>query len=161
MPSGSDNSGVPEDGYRYTMGFAVGTSNPPTNMLPDPAGWRGSESDLDTMGERDATGYLHRKMVATKHPIKIHYNALKWSKLAEIRPLLNHEKLYFTFPDPATHYGDANADGTFNILDLISDLLCNKCACLSDNLSCLCGYGILCKLEACDTISECKLFIKL
>ena len=27
---------------------------------------------------------------------------------------------YFTFPDPATHYGDANADGTFNILDLIS-----------------------------------------
>ncbi len=33
----------------YTMGFMVG------NMpIPDPSGFSGKESDLDTMGERDA-----------------------------------------------------------------------------------------------------------
>ena len=98
MPNSSDNN--TEITYRYTMGFAVGTSNPPGTALPDPSSFTGSESDLDTMGERDATGYLHRKMVATKHPIKLAWNGLQWSKIVEICQAVNHEKLYFTFPDP-------------------------------------------------------------
>ena len=97
MPSGS--GGNPNDGYNYHMGFSVGSGQDLTS-LPDPSGFTLSESDLDTMGERDATGYLHRKMVATKHPIKLEYHGLTWNKNIEICQLLNHEKLTFTFPDP-------------------------------------------------------------
>ena len=97
MPGGS--GGNPNDGYNYNMGFSVMSGNDMI-PLPDPAAFTATESNLDTMGERDATGYLHRKMVATKHPIKLEYNGLKWEKIVEICQLLNYEKLTFTFPDP-------------------------------------------------------------
>ena len=91
--------------YRYNMGFAVnGTA------IPDPATFSGAVSDLDTMGKRDATGYTHRKRVATKNPLKLSYTALAWPKIKEICKLLENEKFSFTFPDPAidgTHTIDA------------------------------------------------------
>lgn len=93
MPGGS--GGAPNDGYNYHMGFAVGET-----PIPDPAVFSLSESNLDTMGERDATGYLHRHMVATKHPLKVEYHGMKWEKIVDVCQLLNYEKLTFQFPDP-------------------------------------------------------------
>lgn len=81
----------------YTMGFCVdGTP------IPDPTAFSGAESDLDTMGERDATGYLHRNRVATKHPLKIDYNNISWNLIMDISALLKKDKFTFTFPSPFT-----------------------------------------------------------
>ena len=54
--------------YAYTMGFMINNS-----PIPDPASFTGAVSDLDSMGERDATGELHRNRVAVKHPLKMEY----------------------------------------------------------------------------------------
>lgn len=80
----------------YEMEFAIdGTP------IPDPAVFTGAESDLDTMGERDATGYLHRNMVATKHPLKIEYHNIPWRLVIDICTLMRgKDKFQFTFPDP-------------------------------------------------------------
>lgn len=82
---------------RYTMGFKVGNT-----PIPDPMVFTGAESDLDTMGERDATGYLHRNRVATKHPLKIEYHNIPWSLIMTIGGLLNSAKFSFTYPSPFT-----------------------------------------------------------
>jgi len=79
----------------YTLGFTVDDT-----PIPDPSSFSGKESDLDTMGERDATGYLHRNRVATKHPMSIEYKALNWDKITEICQLLMSDRFQFTFPDP-------------------------------------------------------------
>lgn len=79
----------------YTMGFLVDD-----NPLPDPSAFSGKESDLDTMGERDAHGMLHRNKVATKHPLSIEYNNIPWSVITDICSLLRSEKFSFTYPDP-------------------------------------------------------------
>lgn len=79
----------------YDMGFAVNGI-----PIPDPSVYTGAESDLDTMGERDATGYLHRNRVATKHPLKIEYQNISWDTIMTICPLLREDKFRFTFPDP-------------------------------------------------------------
>lgn len=83
-------------GLRYDMGFKIGTTS-----IPDPAGFTGAVSDLDTMGKRDATGYLHRKMVATKHPLKLKYQNIPWSLIQTICGLMASPKFRFTYPDPA------------------------------------------------------------
>ena len=83
--------------YTYKMGFAVdGTA------IPDPSGFSGADSALDASGERDANGYLHRDMVATKHPLKIEWNALDWGMMMEILPLVKGEQFMFTYPDPCS-----------------------------------------------------------
>lgn len=79
----------------YSMGFKVGNT-----AIPDPSVFTGSESDLDTMGERDATGYLHRNKVATKHPLKLEYHGIPWATIMAVGGLLNSEKFQFTFPSP-------------------------------------------------------------
>ena len=81
----------------FAMGFCVNGT-----PIPDPAVFTGAESDLDTMGERDATGYLHREMVATKHPLKLEYHNISWDMIMYILPLLRHDKFTFTFPSPFT-----------------------------------------------------------
>lgn len=87
--------------YTYSMGFMIGST-----AIPDPAVFTGAESDLDTMGERDATGYLHRDMVATKHPLKLEYKGIPWSLMMQIGQLLRADKFQFTYPDP--FYSSAN-----------------------------------------------------
>ena len=82
---------------KYTMGFAVGST-----PIPDPSVFTGAESDLDTMGERDATGYLHRNKVATKHPLKLEYHGIPWDTIMSISGLLKNAKFSFTFPSPFT-----------------------------------------------------------
>ena len=88
----------------YVMGFAVGDT-----ALPDPASFSGKESDLDTMGERDANGYLHRNKASTKHPLDIEYKNIPWDVIRLICALFTSAKFNFTFPDPFS------SDGTTTI----------------------------------------------
>lgn len=87
------------DGYpalRYEMGFKVDGV-----AIPDPAVFTGAESDLDALGERDATGYLHRDMVATKHPLKLEYNNIPWALVIDICTQFRGKDAFeFTYPDP-------------------------------------------------------------
>lgn len=81
---------------KYEMGFAINGT-----PIPDPMVFTGAESDLDTMGDRDATGYLHRNMVATKHPLKIEYNNVPWALVIQICTMIRgNAQIQFTFPDP-------------------------------------------------------------
>jgi len=82
--------------YRYEMGFRVNDT-----AIPDPTEFTGAVSDLDTMGKRDATGYLHRNMVATKHPLKLRYENISWSMIQQICSLMASPKFRFAYPDPA------------------------------------------------------------
>ena len=84
----------------YSMGFKVGNT-----AIPDPASFSGKESDLDTMGERDATGYLHRNRVSTKHPLTMEYKNLPWGVIHEICVLLMSDQFSFTFPSPFSTSG--------------------------------------------------------
>ena len=81
----------------YSMGFSVNGT-----PLPNPMSYTGKESDLDTMGERDATGYLHRNRVATKYPLKLAYKNIPWELLMDICKLLKSDKFNFTYPSPYT-----------------------------------------------------------
>jgi len=81
---------------RNEMGFMVNG-----HPLPDPAVFTGAVSDLDTMGKRDATGYLHRNMVATKHPLKLEYHNIPWSLICYICGLIKEPQFEFTYTDPA------------------------------------------------------------
>ena len=81
----------------YNLGFKVGNT-----AIPDPSVFTGAESDLDTMGERDATGYLHRNKVATKHPLKLEYHNIPWSTIMTLGALLNSAKFTFKYPSPFT-----------------------------------------------------------
>lgn len=81
--------------YSYRMGFAVNGS-----PIPDPAVFTGKASALDTSGGRDATGTLHRAMVATKHPIKVEYHSITFEMMENIMGKMRGESFQFTFPDP-------------------------------------------------------------
>ena len=102
---------------RYDMGFCVNGV-----PLPDPTAFTGAESDLDTMGKRDATGYLHRTKVATKHPLKLEYSNIPWERIMDIAALLREDKFNFTFPSPFTgdmqtmeaYVGDRDFESTWN-----------------------------------------------
>lgn len=83
--------------YNYLMGFAVDGK-----PLPDPSEFTGVDSALDASGARDATGLLHREMVATKHPTKLKWNALDWETISEILQMLTGDSFMFTYPDPCT-----------------------------------------------------------
>lgn len=81
--------------YSYSMGFQVNGT-----PIPDPAEWSGAISDLDSMGERDATGELHRDMVATKHPLKLAWNNISWDMVKHICQLVKGPEFQFTYDDP-------------------------------------------------------------
>lgn len=79
------------------MGFLVNDF-----PIPDPKEYSGSVSDLDTSAERDANGLLHRTRVATKHPLKLAYEAIDWEMILRICELMKDDKFQFTYPDPRT-----------------------------------------------------------
>ena len=81
--------------YNYDMGFQVDGS-----PIPDPAVFTGKASALDTEGGRDATGTLHRNMVATKHPLKLEYHGISWAMMEYIMGKMTGSSFNFTFPDP-------------------------------------------------------------
>lgn len=76
----------------YALGFKVNG-----NAIPDPTSWSGSISDLDTLGERDQTGLLHRNRVATKQPLKLNYTNIPWDEAQRIVSLTSGESFQFTF----------------------------------------------------------------
>lgn len=82
--------------YRYEMGFMVDGY-----PIPDPYEYSGMESSLDTQAERDATGWLHRNMVAIKHPLKLRWQNIDWETITEILNLVKGDKFEFTCDDPA------------------------------------------------------------
>ena len=82
---------------KYGMGFSINGL-----AIPDPTAFSGAQSDLDTMGERDATGYLHRNRVATKHPLKLEYHNIPWDTIMDIGKLLKPCKFTFKYPSPFT-----------------------------------------------------------
>lgn len=79
----------------YIMGFKIDGE-----AIPDPSSFSGKESDLDTMGERDATGMLHRNRVATKHPLHMEYKNLSWTDIQKLCAKLKKAKFQFEYPDP-------------------------------------------------------------
>lgn len=83
--------------YSYSMGFAVDGM-----PVPDPSGFSGSVSALDASGERDASGTLHRAMVATKTPIKLKFNNWDWEMIQDLLGRVSGESFMFTYPDPST-----------------------------------------------------------
>lgn len=83
--------------YRYDMGFAVNGK-----PLPDTASFGATENALDTSAERDATGYLHRAMVATKHTYKMGWRNIDDSMAKYILSLIGGESFTFTCKDPFT-----------------------------------------------------------
>ena len=100
MPK-TDNTNVYEVSFggseyrapRFSMGFTANGV-----PLPDPMEFDGRESDLDTMGERDATGYLHRNKVATKFPVKMQYNNIPMGMAQYICDAIRYDKFNFTWP---------------------------------------------------------------
>lgn len=100
----------------YSLGFKVGTT-----PIPDPTTWSGEISDLDIFGERDQTGLLHRKRVATKEPMKLNWTNITWEEAHTILTLTEAESFNFTFRSLKTNtlqtiraYRGANVNYTVN-----------------------------------------------
>ena len=85
--------------YNYEMGFKVNGTK-----IPDPSVFSGKASALDSEGGRDANGLLHRKMVATKHPLRMEYHGISFSMMRTIMAKMTGESFEFTFPDPKDGY---------------------------------------------------------
>ena len=92
----------------YSMGFKIDNS-----PIPNPMGFSGAVSDLDSMGERDATGLLHRDRVATKHPLKMEYKNITWDLVTSICSKMRNDSFQFTYPDPV--------DGLITITAYVGD----------------------------------------
>lgn len=82
----------------YTMGFKVNNT-----AIPDPSAWTPTISDLDIFGERDLTGLLHRKRVATKQHHKLSYVNIPWDEAQTILALTAGESFAFRFMSPKTN----------------------------------------------------------
>ena len=82
--------------YRYEMGFLVNGM-----PVPDPSSFTGAESDLDTLGKRDATGALRRNKVAMKCHLKLEWQNIEWKMVREIGNLMNKsDRFLFSYVDP-------------------------------------------------------------
>lgn len=83
--------------YTYEMGFRINGI-----PIPDPSTYSGAQSDLDTLGERDATGRLRRNKVATKRHVELEWNNIEWSMVKVIGEAMGGKKDRFPFcyPDP-------------------------------------------------------------
>jgi hypothetical protein len=80
--------------YNFEMGIMV--DNTP---IPDPATWGYQVGDLDTAGNRDATGGLHRSYVATKINHEFSWNGLSWQMLNTILQAVNKPMFRLTAPE--------------------------------------------------------------
>lgn len=81
--------------YNYRMGITVDDVN-----LPDPSEWNYQVGDLDTSGNRDATGLLHRAYVATKINYEFSWNAVEWEMLELILKTVQKPEFIMKAPDP-------------------------------------------------------------
>lgn len=82
--------------YNYEMGFEINGT-----PIPDPSSFSGAVSDLDTLGERDATGTLRRNKIATKYHAKLEWQNIQWDMLRYIGNLLGQgDRFQFRYIDP-------------------------------------------------------------
>lgn len=82
--------------YNYEMGFEINEA-----PIPDPSSFSGAVSDLDTLGERDATGTLRRNKIATKYHSKLEWQNIQWDMLRYIGNLLGQgDRFQFRYIDP-------------------------------------------------------------
>ena len=81
--------------YYYQFGLSVaGTA------IPDPSSFEYTVADLDVSGDRDSTGELHRDRVATKHNVKIKYDALEYPIVSAILSLFLRQNFSFRLSCP-------------------------------------------------------------
>lgn len=83
--------------YTYMMGFSIAGI-----PIPDPTTYSGAQADLDTLGERDATGRLRRNKVATKRHVELEWSNIEWAMVKKIGEAMGGRKDRFAFryPDP-------------------------------------------------------------
>lgn len=81
--------------YNYALGIKINDV-----PIPDPAEWNYQVGDLDTSGNRDANGLLHRAYVATKINYEFSWNALEWEMLGEVLKAIRSPQFTMTAPDP-------------------------------------------------------------
>ena len=80
----------------YKMGFSINGV-----PIPDPSSFKGAQSDLDTLGERDASGNIRRNKVAMKCHVNLEWNGIFWETMKEMGGLMNKgDRFQFTYPDP-------------------------------------------------------------
>lgn len=79
--------------------------------IPDPSSYDYSSQSLDTSAERDTSGLLHRKMVATKYNVALQWQGLPYTKAQEILALVKNESCTFTFPCPEEPITTSNPYG--------------------------------------------------
>lgn len=82
--------------------------------IPTPQVYQVTISDVDSIGERTASGLLVRGRVATKRKISFTYNALTDAQQRFIANKLTDEFFNVVYLDPQT---GANATGTFYVGD--------------------------------------------
>lgn len=100
--------------YNYKMGIKVNGT-----PIPDPSKWTYQVGDLDTSGNRDATGLLHRAYVATKINYEFSWNAIEWEMLQHIVTAVQNPQFTLVAPDPRTF--DTNYTGSYYVGDRSGD----------------------------------------
>ena len=81
--------------YNKRMRFAINGV-----AIPDPASYDYASQSEDTSAERDTTGYLHRKMVATKYNVSLSWNGLDYDTASAMLQAVHAPKFTLTFPCP-------------------------------------------------------------
>lgn len=107
--------------YHYEMGFKIGDT-----PIPDPAKWQFEIADLDTEAERDMTGELHRKRVATKINHSLEWKGLEWAMVSTILSAVEPSEFRLTTPDPRNphnkwsgryYVGNRSGDALFYLIE--------------------------------------------
>jgi len=81
--------------YNRKMGFEInGTA------IVDPAEYDYKTQSLDTSAERDTTGLLHRKMVASKYNVAVKWKGIDYEEASTILMAVKQPEFTFTFPCP-------------------------------------------------------------
>lgn len=81
--------------YNRKMGFEINGVT-----IVDPAEYDYKTQSLDTSAERDTTGLLHRKMVASKYNVAIKWKGIDYEEASTILMAVKQPEFTFTFPCP-------------------------------------------------------------
>lgn len=92
--------------YNKSMLFKIGNT-----IIPDPGEYDYSSQSLDTSAERDTTGLLHRKMVATKFNVALQWSGIDYVTAHEILKLIRPQEFIFSFPCPEEDITVSNPNG--------------------------------------------------
>lgn len=111
----------------YSFGLKIASTS-----IPDPSSFEYTVSDLDLSGERDSNGYLKREYVATKHNVKLSYDALTYDTVKTILTLLDSPSFQASFYRPdtnllytSTYYVGDRTMKVINAWDTVDKWLCD------------------------------------